>query len=162
MPEPAHVLVICTANICRSPMAAGLLRHALAAQREPLKSLKVISSGVSARAGAPATDHSVTSLKKVGIDLSSHVSRPLTQELLDGALAVFCMTESHREMIRLMADPTVPEKPLLFREFMTTGSKEVADPYGCALPYYEACRDELVEAVPSLVEFLKKQADAPR
>ena len=156
MRPPAHVLVICTANICRSPMAAGLLRHALAAQPEPLRSLPVLSSGISARAGAPVTDHSVTTLKKVGIGISGHVSRPVTQDLLNGALAVLCMTESHREMIRLMADP-VPRNLLLFREFMTTGSKEVADPYGCALPYYEACRDEMVEALPSLVKFLKHQ-----
>ena len=45
MPKPGHILVVCTGNICRSPMAEGLLKHALAAQPEPLKSLKVVSAG---------------------------------------------------------------------------------------------------------------------
>ena len=49
-------------------MGAALLRHALAAEPEPLRSLPVISAGVSARAGEPMTPHSVTALRKVGID----------------------------------------------------------------------------------------------
>lgn len=34
-------------------------------------------------------------------------------------------------------------------------AKEICDPYGGPLSEYEACRDEMVEAIPSLVEFLK-------
>ena len=64
-------------------MAAALLQHALSAQPEPLRSLKVTSAGVSARRGEAVSENSVIALKKVGIDLSKHVSQPLTQELLD-------------------------------------------------------------------------------
>ena len=137
-------------------MAAGLLRHALAAQPEPLKSLPVISAGVAARSGEPVTDHAVTSLKKVGIDISDHVSRPITQGLLDGAVAVLAMTESHRNMIQLCADP-LPKHLLLFRQFGPGGPKEIEDPYGSPLKAYETSRDEMVDAIPSLVAFLKKQ-----
>jgi protein-tyrosine-phosphatase len=138
-------------------MGAALLRHALAAEEGPLRSIPVISAGVSARGGEPPTDHSVTALKKVGIDLSDHVSQPLTQDLIKKALAVICMTDSHRAMVRLMADPE-PKNLILFREFMKDGDKEIADPYACPLSVYEASRDEMVEAIPSLVEFLKTQA----
>jgi protein-tyrosine-phosphatase len=136
-------------------MAAALLRHALGAQPEPLRSLPVISAGVAARRGEPVTDNSVAALKKVGLDISGHLSRPLTQELLDGARAVLCMMESHRTMIQATADP-VPKHVLLFREFLATGGREIADPYGCPLSVYEASRDEMVEAIPSLVEFLRR------
>ena len=51
MPAPGHILVVCTGNICRSPMAEGLLKHALTGQPEPLKSLRVVSAGVAARTG---------------------------------------------------------------------------------------------------------------
>src|SRR5271168_4002767 len=105
MPAPAYIAVVCTGNICRSPMGAALLRHALAAEPEPLRSLPVISAGVSARAGAPMTEYSATALKKVGIDASRHASRPLTQELLDQAVLVLCMTEDHRAMIEATAQP---------------------------------------------------------
>jgi protein-tyrosine-phosphatase len=136
-------------------MAAALLQHALAAQPEPLRSLQVRSAGVAARVGEPASEHSVTALKKVGIDLSGHRSRPLTQEMLDEAFAVLCMTESHRAMIQVQADP-VPPNLFLFRQFMTDGiEKEIGDPYGGPLRVYEIARDEMVEAIPTLIERLK-------
>jgi protein-tyrosine-phosphatase len=137
-------------------MGAALLQHALAAQPEPLRSLKVCSGGVASRVGEPASANAVTALRKVGVDLTGHRSRPVTQECLDKALLVLCMTESHRDMIELTANP-VPPRIHLFREF--TGDKdgmEVADPYGSHLTAYEACRDELVAAVPSIIAELKR------
>ncbi len=135
-------------------MAAALLQHALAAQPEPLRSLKVISAGVAARVGEPASENSVIALKKVGLDLSGHHSQPLTQQMLDEATAVLCMTDSHRAMIQVQADP-IPKHLHLFREFVNDPEKEIPDPYGGPLRIYELARDEMVEAVPSLVEFLK-------
>ena len=136
-------------------MAAALLQHALQAQPEPLRSIKVISAGVAARTGEPVSENSVQALKKVGIDISHHRSQPLTQEMIDGALAVICMTESHRAMIQVQADP-VPQNLVLFREFLDGNvEKEIADPYGGPLRMYEAARDEMVESIPSLVAQLK-------
>lgn len=156
MAKPATIVTVCTANICRSPMAEALLRHALKAQPEPLKSLRVVSAGVAARAGDRVSENSVTALKKVGIDIKAHVSQPLTKQLLDDAVAVFCMTESHRAMIQLTFDP-VPRHVYLFREFMPrSADKEIGDPYGGPLTEYESCRDEMVEAIPSVIEFLKE------
>ncbi len=152
---PDTVLVVCTANICRSPMAAGLLQHALAAQPEPLRSVKVESAGVAARSGERVSENSVLALRKVGIDISQHTSRPLTQEMLDRAAVIICMTESHRAMIQLQAEPP-PKHIHLFREFMPDGAdKEIPDPFGGPLKIYEISRDEMVEAIPSLIEFLK-------
>ncbi|MSU73071.1 MAG: low molecular weight protein arginine phosphatase [Opitutus sp.] len=158
MPAFGPIVTVCTANICRSPMAAALLQHALAAQPAPLRSLKVISAGVAARRGAPVSENSVLALKKVGIDVSGHRAQPLTQELLDEAFAVLCMTESHRAMIQVQAEP-VPRNLFLFREFLPGNvDQEIADPYGGPLKIYEASRDEMVEAIPALVAHLKTLA----
>jgi protein-tyrosine-phosphatase len=155
MPAPGTIVAVCTANICRSPMAAALLGHALAAQREPMRSLKVVSAGVAARLGDNVSENSVLALKKVGLDISRHRSQPLTQEMLDDAVAVLCMTESHRAMIQIQADP-VPRNLLLFRQFLAgTRDKEIGDPYGGPFSLYESVRDEMVESIPSLVEYLK-------
>ena len=84
------------------------------------------------------------------------MSRRVTQEMLDQALLVLCMTESHRDMIEISANP-VPGRLYLFREF--TGDplgREIPDPYGMHLSAYEACRDELVDAIPSIVKFLSE------
>lgn len=137
-------------------MGAALLQHALAGQPEPLRSIRVISAGVASRSGDPASAHAVTALKKVGIDLKSHTSQPVTQELLDNALLVLCMTESHRDMIEVTAEP-VPSRVHLFREFTgATGNLEIPDPYGLHLPAYEASRDEMVAAIPSIIAHLQK------
>lgn len=139
-------------------MAAALLQHALAAQPEPLRSLKVISAGVAARPGEPVSENSVTALKKVGLDVSPHRAQSLTQRLLDEALVVLCMTESHRAMILAQAEPP-PRNLFLFREFLPGNvDREIGDPYGGPLRVYEAARDEMVEAIPALVERLKTLA----
>ena len=58
-------------------------------------------------------------------------------------------------LIRLQAQPP-PKNLFLFREFMPQrGDKEIGDPYGGPLRLYETARDELVEAIPSLVEYIK-------
>lgn len=156
MPIPGTIIIVCTANICRSPMGEKLLQHALAAEPEPLRSLRVVSAGIAASRGQPATDNSVAALKKVGLDISKHTSQPLTQTLLDDALAVFCMTESHRAMIELNFG-RVPKALHLFREFVGR-DPEIPDPFGGNFREYEACRDSMVEAVPSLVKFLRGSA----
>ncbi|WP_221032986.1 low molecular weight protein arginine phosphatase [Actomonas aquatica] len=156
-PQSGLLLAVCTANICRSPMVEALLAHALKAEEGPLKSFRVASAGVAARSGDPASANSVTALKKVGLDISKHRSQPLTPELLSEATAVFVMTESHRDIIYAMFEPQ-PENIFLLREFMPPeADQQIADPYGGPLPLYEMCRDEIVEAIPSLLEFLRRE-----
>lgn len=136
-------------------MAAALLQHALAVEPEPWRSMRVISAGVAARVGEPVSENSVHALKKVGIDISQHRSQPLTQRMLDEAFAVLCMTESHRAMIQVQAEP-VPKNLFLFRQFMPdVRDAEIGDPYGGPLKVYESARDEMVESIPSLVAHLK-------
>jgi protein-tyrosine phosphatase len=155
MSEFGPIVTVCTANICRSPMAAALLQHALRAQPEPLRSLEVVSAGVAAREGEKVSANSVQALKKVGLDISGHTSRPLTPELVAKALIIFVMTESHRAMINLTFDPP-PRHVHLFREFMPGGAeREIPDPFGGPLKHYEACRDEMVEAIPGLIDHLR-------
>jgi protein-tyrosine-phosphatase len=155
MPAPGPIVTVCTANICRSPMAAGLLQHALAGQAEPLKSLQVVSAGVAARTGEPVSENSVTAMKKAGIDIAGARSQPLSARLAQEASLILCMTESHRAMINLTLNPP-PRHLYLFREFLPRGAdKEIGDPYGGPLKVYEACRDEMVEAIPSLLAFLR-------
>jgi protein-tyrosine-phosphatase len=142
-------------------MGCGLMAHALAGQPEPLKSLQVISAGVAARPGDLASENSVLALKRVGIDISGHRAAALTQQMLDTALVVFCMTDSHRSIIELQAAP-VPKRLYLFRDFLPGNvRREIADPYGGSLKQYEAARDEMVEAIPSVLDFLRSTVAKP-
>lgn len=152
-----HIIFVCTANICRSPMAERLLAHGLAAEGTPLDQLKVASAGISAYTGDPASVNSVKALNSVGLDLADHRSQQISQELLDKAFAVFCMTQTHRSLIEVHFE-YVPKHLYLMRELMPEGSTiEIPDPFGRDLKEYEACRDSMVEAIPSLLAFLRQE-----
>ena len=155
--RPGLLLAVCTANTCRSPMVEALLAHALKAETGFLRDFRVESAGVAARDGERPSPNSVTALKKVGLDISGHRSQALTPELLSEATAVFVMTESHRDIIHAMYEPT-PENIFLLREFMPPeADTQIADPYGGSLSEYETCRDEIVEAIPSIMAFLRRE-----
>jgi len=141
-------------------MAAALLRHALAAEPEPLRSIPVISAGVSAMAGYPAANNAVQALKKVGIELNGHRSQRVTQQMLNESLAVFCMTESHRAMLELDFDP-IPSHLHLMRELMNGADADIPDPFGSNLAAYESSRDAMVEAIPSIIALLRTLVTQP-
>ncbi|MBN1402878.1 MAG: low molecular weight protein arginine phosphatase [Opitutales bacterium] len=158
--QPQYVICVCTANICRSPMAEALLRHALAAEPEPLKSLRVTSAGVNGWPGQRISYHSDMALKKVGLDHSKHLSRDLRPEMLARAVLVLCMTESHRRAIK-MDFPDLKAPVLLMRELLPPpANPEVPDPYGADMQTYEDTRDAIVEAIPSVVQFLREKLGA--
>ena len=137
-------------------MAEKLFAHALNKEDDPLGSLKVVSAGISAIEGDMASMNSVRVLQKVGLDLSNHCSKRITRELVEKSSAIFCMTETHRYLIReLFPDSNVPI--ILFRGKMPSpGDVQIRDPFGMHMKEYEECRDQIVEAIPSLLKYLKE------
>ena len=154
------VIVLCTGNICRSPMGERLLQEALSAEAAPLNEIKVVSAGVAAWHGDPASPNSVEALAKTGIEMKQHASQPLSNALLEKAFLVLGMTQSH--LLALEAIPeTKPTRAHLFREFLGADfDSEIPDPYGQNLEAYRACLDSMAEAIPSILEFLKKEYPA--
>ncbi|MDD2708266.1 MAG: ribose 5-phosphate isomerase B [Verrucomicrobiae bacterium] len=150
-----NILFLCTGNICRSPMAEGLLRDFLKNDPE----YRVMSAGLGAVDGEPASAHAVRALNDLGIDLKKHRSRSVTLEMAQEADAIFVMTEGHRLHL-LSLHPAAKVKTFLVREFeqgLSRAEREVPDPIGQSYSTYLECRDAIRSALPSLVHYLKTQ-----
>lgn len=149
------VVFVCTANVCRSPMAEKLFEEALE-KSETKKKVKVFSAGISAMDGDQASENSLQVCEEVGLDLTDHRSAALTRATLENASAIFCMTESHRALLTMYFE--VPESTSIFlmREFIEEGSKELPDPFGQNMDVYRECRNRMQESLPSLVNWVEK------
>lgn len=100
----AQVLLVCTGNICRSPMAEALLRSALE-RRLGDGAPPVGSAGTIAREGAAAMPEAVEAAAELGVDVSGHSARRLRPEDIRHAVLIVGMAAEHREDVQAL----VPE-----------------------------------------------------
>ena len=90
-----RILVMCTGNICRSPIAAGLLRHALVA-RFGESAPVVTSAGTAGWEGSGAVAESVQAASERGVDIADHVAHLVTTEMILEADLIVAMAAEHR------------------------------------------------------------------
>ncbi|MEY3110757.1 MAG: hypothetical protein RL079_1442 [Verrucomicrobiota bacterium] len=137
-------------------MAEALLRATLVKRGQGLEKLKVASFGLAAESGLPASTNSVKAMQRIGLDVSGHQSRLLTQADVDRSIVIFGMTESHLAALHSRFD-VLPEFVLLLRDVLPTDvPRDIPDPFGGGYRDYEECRDSMVEAIPAMVEFLRQ------
>jgi protein-tyrosine phosphatase len=153
--EPKKVLFVCTANVCRSPMAERLFAQAL---EDSDVSTKIISSsaGLSVMDGDKASQNSIDVCEELGLDINDHRSAGLTRPAIKGSSVIFCMTESHRALINMYFDLPQGYPIFLMREFIKDGSKELPDPFGQDISVYRQCREHMLEAMPSIIKWVEK------
>lgn len=135
-------------------MAALLLRHALKGEQGPLPGIEVESAGVAAVPGSPASPHAIKAMAKVGLDLSDHRASLFSPSHVEKSDLVLGMTEQHLQAIHSFF-PDAPTLLGLFKHWMEDDSSDVPDPFGGSLNEYLYTRDSLVEAIPSILDFLK-------
>src|SRR5438094_78580 len=146
------ILFVCTGNVCRSPMAEGLFRHAVKGRGD----FRVLSAGVGAIEGQPPRPYAVQVLRELGIDISQQRSRMLTAEVVNQADYIFGMTHGHVDAINLLY-PHAAEKTFLLREFDETldvFEKDISDPIGGSYEVYLDCRDQIEQGIASMLKFI--------
>jgi protein-tyrosine phosphatase len=118
MIAPVDILVVCTGNTCRSPMAAALLGARLV---ERGVEARVHSAGF-VRTGDPAAHHGVSVMATMGLDTSAHRSRRVSVELVKEADLMIGMARQHvREIVALAPDSW--RRTFTLKEFVRLGEQ---------------------------------------
>lgn len=135
-----RIVMVCTGNICRSPMAEALMREALKARGR--EDIEVVSAGVFAYDGDAASYEAVEVMDGYGLDIARHRSQPMTKALAKDSL-ILGMTGGHKRSVQQLAPGA---RVYTIGEYAGTG-RDVADPYGRGLQVYSQIAKEIKEAV---------------
>ena len=181
-----HVLLVCTANQCRSPMAEVMLADELARRGV---AAQVRSAGLG-EAGLPAADGAVRAVARRGLSLEGHRSRALDRTLLAEADLVVTMERRHVQAVGVL-DAEALERAFAARSLLRAversgprpqgfdlaswarslslgrrpadlvgggAADDVPDPIGRSARHFEATADELAEIVRRLADAAFPQA----
>lgn len=147
-------LVVCTGNTCRSPMGEGLLQKRMADRLgcsiESLgeKGVAVLSAGIAAMPGSPAAAQAIEVMSKMGIDIATHLSQPITGRLAQFADIILTMTNGHRQAL-ISHWPTLETRTKTLRR----DGADVSDPIGSPVEVYQSTANQIDE---NLIEWVKE------
>ncbi|MBN3038269.1 MAG: low molecular weight protein arginine phosphatase [Candidatus Omnitrophica bacterium] len=158
MSKIKKILVVCTGNSCRSVMAAGILKSLL----KDKAGYEISTAGTVAVKGMQATPEAVEVAAEDGIDVSAHLSQPLTEEIIDQADLILVMQRKHREHI-LNIDPSAESKTHLLSEFGRMPGEDklvdpnIPDPIGRSIDFYRQVYGIIKEGVLRTVNKLEER-----
>jgi protein-tyrosine-phosphatase len=149
-----QIVLVCTGNTCRSPMAEALLRRKL--EERGVEAVAISSAGTGAWDGAPASEGAYLVALEHGLDLSSHRARLLTREVVGTADLVLTMARHHLARAEQLGAAGTAH---LLGEFAGREgtSAEVRDPFGGDLEGYRETFEELDGILDAIVTRLERE-----
>jgi len=138
-------------------MAEGLFKSML--KERGRDDVEVLSAGVGTMDGMTPTVETVKVMEDVGVDVSGHSSKSLTEELIRKADLILVMEKAHREDIISRA-PFAAKKTFLLKKFgksayqINAHNADVSDPIGRPLEEYREIFQQIKEELERVINIL--------
>ena len=139
------VLFVCSANRFRSPLAEAVFKQCLQ-EAGCQEGWELTSAGTWIEPGLPAFPTALKAAKGMGLDLSSHRTKPVTAELLLSMDLVIVMAAGQAEAIRLEF-PAAAGKTCLLSEMATALAYDIPDPFDPMVDSHQALAEEICNLV---------------
>ena len=156
-----RILVVCTANICRSPMGEVILQN-FVTQDGLDEVIEISSGGLLGIEGEQASDFSIAVAKEIGLDLQSHRSQGITPDMMIKSELVLCMTVDHAEKLKFLYSAH-HEKIYTLKEYLMEDelfSYSIEDPIGLSLDFYRKVFGEIKKELERIFPAIKKMAQS--
>ena len=129
MTRPIGILMVCLGNICRSPMAEGILRLRL--EEAGLGNRVRVDSAATGTShiGHPPDERAIACAARNGVDISDQRARRLVAEDFDEFDVVLCADRTILHDARIRKPRTAHAQVELMLEWSGAGKKDVPDPY---------------------------------
>ena len=131
VPRAICMLFVCSGNTCRSPMAEGIF-----ALHTRYNNVICRSAGLFAAEGNQANEKAVISAKKLGADISGHISKPITLEMINAADYTVVMTKD-------MKNALSSYRNVVLFSSLAGENGDIPDPYGSTQEVYDECAKEI-------------------
>ncbi|MHB0775652.1 low molecular weight protein-tyrosine-phosphatase [Halomonas sp. WWR20] len=136
----SKILVVCTGNVCRSPVAEALLKARL-------PQLSIESAGLGALVGHDVEPTAKTLAEADGLKIGNHQARQITSDMIQSADLILVMSEGQRHAVAKLV-PSATGKTLLFGRWLGAGGRgeDIPDPYRKSREAFEHVHHQLVRA----------------
>ena len=157
----SHILFVCTGNICRSPMAAGMLRAGLV-EAGIDSACTVESAGIHALIGAPATARAIKVAASYRADISAHAARSFETSDFQRFELIIAMDSGHLDFLRHVRPASYAGEVTLLSAAQGGRKLEIADPYGRSRLAYERSARLIAEGVGVILAGMLERASSAR
>ena len=148
------ILFVCTANICRSALAASVLRKMLL--QKGLTDILVDSAGVRDLSDQPYDSQMASIARRAGYDMDGYAKYIASSSMLEDADLIICMEHYHLVEVQKQLPYAKWNRIRLFNEICFNEHTNMPDPSGDTEYMYHYVFDKIIEGCDNIVMTLSK------